>query len=92
MMLVRGQSAIAATGPLWSLSVEEQFYLVWPALIALVPRRYFRALCIAFIALSLTGAFLFTLDGNIAAQFFVTRMDELAGGGLVASLLSLIHI
>jgi peptidoglycan/LPS O-acetylase OafA/YrhL len=35
---------------LWSLSVEEQFYLVWPWLIALMPRRHIPYLCMALIA------------------------------------------
>lgn len=35
---------------LWSLSVEEQFYLVWPWVIVLLPRKYLAHLCIALIA------------------------------------------
>ncbi|HEU5153364.1 MAG TPA: acyltransferase, partial [Gemmatimonadales bacterium] len=37
------------TSHLWSLSVEEQFYLIWPLLIFLVPRRHLRTVIVAFI-------------------------------------------
>jgi peptidoglycan/LPS O-acetylase OafA/YrhL len=36
---------------LWSLSVEEQFYLVWPLLIFLVPREKLKQLCFTAIGL-----------------------------------------
>ena len=36
---------------LWSLSVEEQFYLIWPLLIFLTPREKFKQLCLTAIGL-----------------------------------------
>ena len=36
---------------LWSLSVEEQFYLIWPLLIFLTPREKFKQLCLTSIGL-----------------------------------------
>jgi peptidoglycan/LPS O-acetylase OafA/YrhL len=35
----------------WSLSVEEQFYIVWPLLIFLVPQRHLKRLFLSFILL-----------------------------------------
>lgn len=46
-------SDIPLLSPTWSLSVEEQYYLVWPALLLLLPWRNLRApLLVAVIALA----------------------------------------
>jgi len=41
-------------GVLWSVAIEEQFYLVWPLLLALCPIRYYWVLFISVIAGSWT--------------------------------------
>jgi peptidoglycan/LPS O-acetylase OafA/YrhL len=82
----------------WSLSVEEQFYLVWPLLILLFagrrrtpwPRRRRRLIVVLFLigAGSLTTSILTTVDAGPWAYFGLhTRAWELAVGGLLALLL-----
>jgi peptidoglycan/LPS O-acetylase OafA/YrhL len=74
----------------WSLAVEEQFYLVWPALILLVARgvharRRVVVALIAIIAASFAGNLILT-DGaaNWAFYSLPTRAWELGLGGLLA--------
>jgi peptidoglycan/LPS O-acetylase OafA/YrhL len=71
--------------PLWSLAVEEQFYLVWPFAIYFLSERYLRILCILLLLLAptLRGALHFAHPWPV---YMLTpfRVDLLAAGGLLS--------
>jgi len=75
----------------WSLAIEEQFYLLWPALFLLLSRRSARqgvvTLCALVLLFSAWRTFLF-LTGRAGAAYvynaFDTRADILALGCLLA--------
>jgi peptidoglycan/LPS O-acetylase OafA/YrhL len=73
----------------WSLAVEEHFYLVWPAIVYLVPTRRLGWVCGAFIIGGLIVRVVFELRGcNMYYAHLLTpsRVDSLAMGGLIAVL------
>lgn len=77
------------TGHLWSLSVEEQFYLLWPAVVFVTPRRHLAKLCVFLIAAAalLRAAWSLAQQSPTAACVLMPmRMDSLAVGALVAVL------
>jgi peptidoglycan/LPS O-acetylase OafA/YrhL len=75
---------------LWSLGVEEQFYLVWPLLLAGLAwrpvRRLRPAVVLALAASSLAGAqWLVAHNGSVWAFYlFPTRIWEFLAGGVLA--------
>jgi peptidoglycan/LPS O-acetylase OafA/YrhL len=74
----------------WSLACEEQFYLLWPCVLLLVPQRYLkRILVLAFLAAPLVriGAYVVVPAWRGEAFFqFHDRYDMLALGCLLAVL------
>ena len=74
----------------WSLAIEEQFYLVWPFVVALTPRRWMAPLCFGLIGTALAARTALYLNGFHWVTTFaptVCRLDGLAMGGLAATLL-----
>ena len=72
---------------LWSLGVEEQFYLTWPLLLAIFLRRKLSLLAAALLAFMASLALNLVLTGyNQAGAFFLPfgRIWELAAGGILA--------
>ena len=68
----------------WSLAIEEQFYLVWPAIVWFASRRALRVVCVVAIALAF-GLRLWLVHAGFERAYFFTpcRLDALAAGALL---------
>ena len=72
----------------WTLAVEEQFYLIWPAVVLLLSRRSLLAVCAAVFVLAPLLRLALCLKGNSVAAYVFTpcRLDALTDGAALAIL------
>lgn len=72
---------------LWTLSVEEQFYLVLPLVVLFVPRRFLAPILIACIAASIGFRMVIAATVTGSTDFYVvlpiSELDALCGGALL---------
>jgi peptidoglycan/LPS O-acetylase OafA/YrhL len=80
------QSPVATLGHLWSLSVEEQFYLLWPFALLLFPARATRVAVAAVILCPIFRWFAWRTVSDVMSVSYHFEMvaDALALGCLVA--------
>jgi peptidoglycan/LPS O-acetylase OafA/YrhL len=72
----------------WTLAVEEQFYLAWPAVVLLLSRRSLLWVCAAVFVLSPALRIALCLKGNTIAAYVLTpcQLDALTNGAALAIL------
>jgi peptidoglycan/LPS O-acetylase OafA/YrhL len=72
---------------LWSLGIEEQFYLAWPAALMMTPRRFLTAMILAVLVASFALNLAFLKDYPSAVFYLpFTRVWELAAGALALNI------
>lgn len=79
---------LGVLGPTWSLSVEEQFYFVWPLLVLAVRGRACLVALLAFLGIAASFFIRIALAGEVVRIYdgTDTRMDALLFGALGALL------
>jgi len=74
-------------GHTWSLAIEEQFYLVWPAIIAFVPSRRLLGVCLLIAAVSIAAKIGMSVAGVSWWTVYMStfsHMEGLAAGAALA--------
>lgn len=85
--VIYGVYPIPVLSVLWSVSIEEQFYLIWPWFIALLSRKHLPYLFVGIILFACAFRYYHAGDFYIVKAHTLSCMSDLATGALLAYLL-----
>lgn len=97
-IVFRGYPEASMIGPLWSVSFEEQFYLIWPLVLRKASRTILCGTAVAlFVVATIARVILLQRHSNFMTIWYnsFVRLDSIAGGILLAVFLhrrTVLHI
>ncbi len=74
--------------PTWTLAVEEQFYLIAPAMIVFTPRRFLTPVLVSLVALAVVSRIYFLTSSEtsgLAAQVMLISNGDVLVAGIIAA-------
>lgn len=74
----------ARVAHLWSLAVEEQFYLIWPWIIILINRQWLPYIMAFFLIIGISSNYIFISNGWWVQIFTPACFDAFAVGGFLS--------
>lgn len=80
-------SDIPTLNILWTISIEEQFYLIWPLVLLVVKKRKRFVFIALLILISIIFQWIYKDDFHYSHHHIITNMSDLAIGGLSALLI-----
>ena len=86
-LVVFSGKIVGTIAPLWSISVEEQFYLLWPSLVGKMNAKAIKTFSLVLCGVSLLGVYLLAKAGSNTAQLWFNSVSEIiffALGALLA--------
>jgi peptidoglycan/LPS O-acetylase OafA/YrhL len=90
IMVERGFPRAEIIGPLWSVSFEEQFYLLWPIVVRRASKKTIRRIAIALLAVATLARLILLLKHQGGEPIWYNsfaRLDSIACGILLAVIL-----
>lgn len=85
--VIFGGMGASVAGPLWSVSVEEQFYLAWPLVISRIGVKHLKTVCFVAIVIANLTRIVMEKKGAGFVAFWcstVSWLDAIAAGALIA--------